>query len=74
MLVVAPWTGNWEQNFFAQTRPWLQTLMANPFVRGGVTGIGMVTAVAGLRDLRFAIQRRPAPRVETTANPRPPAQ
>ena len=60
MLVVAPWTAIWDRNFFAQTQPWLGAIMANGFVRGGVTGVGVVTAVAGLRDLTAAILRRPA--------------
>jgi hypothetical protein len=31
--------------------PWLGAWMASGFVRGGVTGIGLITTVAGLRDL-----------------------
>lgn len=59
MLVVAPWMEIWERNFFAQTQPWLGAIMANGFVRGGVTGVGVITAIAGLRDLTAAILRRP---------------
>jgi len=51
LLVVAPWTALWDRNFFARLVPWLGTWMASGFVRGGVTGIGLVTTVAGLRDL-----------------------
>jgi hypothetical protein len=32
--------------------------MASEFVRGGVTGVGIVTAVAGLRDLAAAFLSR----------------
>jgi hypothetical protein len=34
--------------------------MSNAFVRGAVTGVGVVTAVAGLRDLSGVILARSA--------------
>jgi hypothetical protein len=41
--------------------PWLATLQANPFVRGAISGIGLVTGVAGVRDLVSVFSaRRPA--------------
>jgi hypothetical protein len=55
---MAPWTSLWDQNFFADAVPALGDLMANQFVRGGVTGIGVVTAIAGLRDLTGAVLAR----------------
>jgi hypothetical protein len=33
--------------------------MANPFVRGAVTGIGIVTLAAGIRDLASVFLARP---------------
>jgi hypothetical protein len=44
----------WERNVFAQWVPWIGQWMESGFVRGGVTGVGLVTAVAGLRDLATA--------------------
>jgi hypothetical protein len=55
---MAPWTALWEQNFFADAMPALGNLMANQFVRGGVTGVGVVTAIAGLRDLTSTVLAR----------------
>ena len=34
--------------------------MASPIVRGVVTGIGVITAIAGLRDLTVTILARPS--------------
>lgn len=52
MLVIAPWTTQfWTHNYFGQLWPWLGDLMANAYVRGGVTGVGLITIVTGLRDL-----------------------
>lgn len=51
ILVVAPWSGFWERNFFAASAPALQPWLQSPFVRGAVSGIGAVTALAGLAEL-----------------------
>ncbi len=57
---MVPWTALWDRNAFAAAWPWLQEAMANPFVRGGVSGVGLVTTLAGLRDLTGAIFARHA--------------
>lgn len=58
MLSLAPWTLFWERNYFAHTLAWLGAWMANPYVRGAVTGVGIVTLVAGFRDLSGIILAR----------------
>jgi hypothetical protein len=67
ILIVAPWSAFWDRNAFAQAemvRPFLES----PFVRGGVSGIGLITAVAGLAELAAAFRRRPAADEEPTPN------
>lgn len=61
LLVLAPWSGLWERNYFAYVLPWLGPWMASAYVRGAVTGIGLVTALGGLRDLVSAFMMRHAP-------------
>ena len=63
ILVVAPWSGFWERNFFAASAPALQPWLDSPFVRGAVSGIGGVTAIAGLAELGglLALRKRRAP-------------
>lgn len=58
LLALAPWTALWDHNFFARAVPWLGDLMASGFVRGGVTGIGLITTAAGLRDLAASFLSR----------------
>lgn len=58
LLVLAPWSGLWERNYFAFAWPWLGPWMASAYVRGAVTGIGLVTALGGLRDLVSAFMMR----------------
>jgi len=63
VLAIAPWTNLWQSNYFAHAWPWLGELMASPYVRGGVTGIGLITFVAGARDVIAAIGSGRDPRV-----------
>jgi hypothetical protein len=60
LLIVAPWMRWWQHNVFVDLAPALAAVMANPFVRGGVTGIGLLTLLGGLRDLASAFFPRPA--------------
>ena len=52
MLIVAPWkTDFWERNFFVEHLPAIEAIVENVFVRGAVSGVGAVTALAGLAEL-----------------------
>jgi hypothetical protein len=52
VLIVAPWRpGFWEKNFFVDHLPAIESLVQNVFVRGAVSGVGAVTALAGLAEL-----------------------
>ena len=54
-----PWSAFWEHNYFADAWPFLQPLMTNNFVRGGVTGLGVVNLFAGFADLSLLFGARP---------------
>jgi len=64
LLVVLPWSGFWERNYFAMAWPALRELLTNNFVRGAVTGLGLVNLYAGFADLAVVFAARP-----TTAAP-----
>ena len=52
LLVVMPWwPAFWEHNYFALAWPPLRTLLSNNFVRGAVSGLGVVNLFAGFADL-----------------------
>jgi hypothetical protein len=51
ILAVAPWSAFWEHNRFAQARPALEAVLNSPYARGAVTGVGVITALAGLVEL-----------------------
>lgn len=55
---MAPWSRLWDRNYFGDLWPWLDVVMENLYVRGAVSGMGVVTAWAGVRDLVSAIAGR----------------
>jgi len=68
LLVIAPWTRLWVHNLFAAAVPGLAAVAGSLFVRGAVSGVGLVTAVGGLRDLA-AVLFSPAPAEASEAPP-----
>jgi hypothetical protein len=61
VLIVAPWKlGLWERNFFVERLPLLESIVQNVFVRGAVSGVGAVTALAGLAELAGILGARKA--------------
>ena len=59
VLVVVPWSVYWERNYFAESLPLLHAFITNNFVRGAVSGLGVVNILAGLADLlSLVIARR----------------
>jgi hypothetical protein len=64
LLIVLPWSAFWERNYFAYMWPTITPLLKNNFVRGGVSGVGVVNLIAGVADLMPVIGIRKNPRVE----------
>jgi len=51
VLALVPWSAYWDRNYFADTLPWLGAIITNDFVRGGVTGLGLVNLAVGAMEL-----------------------
>ena len=61
LLIVMPWWPLfWEHNYFALAWPSLRTLLTNNFVRGAVSGLGIVNLCAGFVDLAYLFGARPS--------------
>ncbi len=58
LLVVLPWSAFWEGNYFALTWPSVRPFLTNNFVRGAVTGLGVVNLCAAAADLRLVFATR----------------
>ena len=42
LVAIFPWSPFWERNYFLERHPSLLPLMLNPFLRGAVSGLGLV--------------------------------
>jgi hypothetical protein len=58
ILVVAPWSTFWEHNRFVEARPTIEEVVRSPYARGGVTGVGLITALAGVAELGSVVASR----------------
>lgn len=58
LLVLVPWTAFWERNYFAVSSPHFQELLRNNFVRGAVSGVGIVNLLMGFKDLAAVLYAR----------------
>ena len=48
----------WERNAFLTARPALRAAIESPYVRGAVSGVGLITAIAGVAELAAVISGR----------------
>lgn len=51
VLIVVPWLRYWDRNYFAELMPLLHMVMTNNYVRGAVSGIGVLNLIAGVSEL-----------------------
>ena len=51
VLIVVPWSMFWDRNYFADALPLVDALISNNFVRGAVSGLGVVNVWMGLIEL-----------------------
>jgi len=48
-LIIVPWSETWERNYFLQSA-FLAGLVMSPFVRGAVSGLGLLNIFLGLGE------------------------
>jgi len=68
VLIVIPWLAFWDRNYFAELVPPLHAVLTNNFVRGAVSGFGVVNIVVGLGELLSLLGGR-APERPASINP-----
>jgi len=51
ILVVAPWSAYWDRNYFGTLSPQLHAFVTNNFIRGAVSGLGVINIALGIADL-----------------------
>ena len=62
-LLLVPWSSYWDRNYFVASIPVLESALTNDFVRGAVSGLGLINVAAGVVELfsLFAAQRSSDP-------------
>ncbi len=58
LLLVAPWTAFWERNYFLDVLPSLRRVLLDPYLRGAISGIGLVCLAAAAAELAGLWGRR----------------
>ena len=58
LLVLVPWSAFWGRNYFVTMYPSLLFVLNNNFVRGAVSGLGVVNLLMGFYDLSALLMTR----------------
>lgn len=60
--MLIPWSTFWERNYFVEWSPALEALLTSNYVRGAISGLGLVNMAAALIELSdFFTSRAPEP-------------
>ncbi|MGE3512752.1 MAG: hypothetical protein AB7N65_28145 [Vicinamibacterales bacterium] len=51
LLIAIPWSTLWERNYFIERYPAIHAVCSNVFLRGAVSGVGLVNLFAGFAEL-----------------------
>ena len=69
LLLVVPWSSYWDRNFFSQAWPPLHALLTSNYVRGAVSGLGIVNVLAGVGEIAELFQSRGSAKVTPPVPP-----
>ena len=55
VLIFVPWSTYWDWNLLDEVIPTLRMTIQNNYVRGGVSGIGLINLIAGFGEIMTVI-------------------
>jgi hypothetical protein len=58
VLVLVPWSPFWDRNYFAIAFPALRDVLSNHYMRGAVSGLGIVNLLMGFDELASVLWAR----------------
>ena len=58
LLVLVPWSPFWERNYFLTALPALHQIVSNNYLRGAVSGLGVVNLLMGFHELASVLLAR----------------
>jgi hypothetical protein len=74
VLLVVPWSSYWDRNFFSQAWPPLHALLTSNYVRGAISGLGLVNVLAAVTQIADLFDGRPeSGKLTPPPAPAPPA-
>ncbi len=50
-LLFLPWMSLWDTNYIVYLYPKLRAIVANPYLKGGVVGLGIVNILIGIQEI-----------------------
>jgi hypothetical protein len=57
-LVLIPWSTFWERNYFVEWSPVAEAVLTSNYVRGAISGLGLVNIAAALVELGDSLASR----------------
>jgi hypothetical protein len=51
VLILVPWSPFWDRNYFAQHLPVVEAVITNDFVRGAISGLGVLNLLMGIGEI-----------------------
>jgi hypothetical protein len=58
LLIVVPWTALWDTNYLLQPYPAVRALLLSGYMRGAVSGLGLVNIVLALDEAHQHLRAR----------------
>jgi hypothetical protein len=58
VLVLVPWTALWDTNYLLQPYPQVRAILLSGYVRGTVSGLGLVNIVLALDEAHQHLRAR----------------
>jgi len=58
LLIILPWTVLWDRNYLLGAVPWVHEVVQDPYVRGAVSGLGIVNVGLGVAEIAALVAER----------------
>lgn len=59
--MLIPWSAFWERNYFVEWSPAVEAVLTSNYVRGAISGLGLVNIVTALVELGDTLGTRTPP-------------
>lgn len=57
-MVLIPWSTFWERNYFVEWSPAIEAMLTSNYLRGAISGLGLVNIAAALVELSDTLASR----------------